>query len=44
MVEKQIVLHTGRYTVKDEDGIEEISVGEPTFQAGKWLACAHGLC
>jgi len=35
MIEKQVVLHTGRYTVRDEEGIEEVVVGEPTFQTGK---------
>jgi len=34
-IEKQVVLHTGRYTVRDEEGIEEAVVGEPTFQTGK---------
>ena len=34
-IEKQVVLHTGRHTVIDEEGIEEIVVGEPTFQTGK---------
>ena len=34
-IEKQVVLHTGRYIVKDAEGTEEIAVGESTFQAGK---------
>lgn len=43
MVEKQVVLHTGRYTIKDEEGIEEVAVGKPTFQAGKRLTRSHEL-
>ena len=42
-IEKQVVLHTGRYTVRDEEGIEEVVVGEPTFQTGKRLFRNGGL-
>ena len=34
-IEKQVVLHTGRYTVEDEEGIEEVVIGEPTFLKGE---------
>ena len=37
MIEKQVVLHTGRYAVRDEEGIEEVAVGEPIFQTGEPL-------
>ena len=37
MIEKQVVLHTGRHAVRDEEGIEEVVVGEPTFQTGEPL-------
>ena len=43
-VEKQVVLHTGRYTIRDEEGIEEVVIGEPTFQTGKRLIRNDGPC
>ncbi|KAF9653401.1 hypothetical protein BDM02DRAFT_3135608 [Thelephora ganbajun] len=42
--EKQVVVHTGRYTVKDEEGIEEVVVGEPAFQTGESLIPNDGSC
>ena len=44
MIEKQVVLHTGRYAVRDEEGIEEVVVGEPTFQTGEPLIRIGGPC
>lgn len=34
LVEKQVVLHTGRFEVKDEYGEVEINTQLPTFQEG----------
>lgn len=42
MIEKQVVLDTGRYTTRDEEGIEEVIVGEPTFTSGKRLIPDEG--
>ena len=36
-IEKQAILHTGRYVVRDDEGIEEGLAGEPTFHTGKRL-------
>jgi len=44
MIEKQVVLHTGRYVVRDEEGIEEVVVGEPTFQTSEPLIHIRGSC
>jgi len=44
MIEKQVILHTGRYVVRDEEGIEEVVVGEPTFQTGEPLIHNCGPC
>lgn len=43
MIEKQVVLDTGRYTVRDGEGIEEVVVGEPTFKACKRLMPIESL-
>ena len=42
MIEKQVVLHTGRYAVRDEEGIEEVVVGDPTFQTSGALILNDG--
>ena len=39
---KWVVLHTGRYVVRDEEGTEEVVIGEPTFQIGNRLICNDG--
>jgi hypothetical protein len=41
-IEKQVLVHTGRYTVLDDEGIEETISGQPTFQKGKQLGCIYG--
>lgn len=41
-VEKQVVLHTGRYAVRDGEGIEEVLVGQSTFHTGKPLTRNDG--
>lgn len=43
-IEKQVVLGTGRYTVRDEEGIEEVIPGEPTFATGKRVIPDEGPC
>ena len=45
MIERQVMaLHAGRYVVRDEGGIEEVVVGEPTFETGKRTICDGGPC
>ena len=35
LVEKQVLLHTGRFVVEDEDGDLEVVTQLPTFQEGE---------
>ena len=44
MIGRQVVLHTECYVVREEEEIEEVIVGEPTFQAGKRLIYNDGPC
>ena len=35
-IEKDVVMCTGRYIVRDEEEIEEIVIVESTFRTSKW--------
>jgi len=41
-IEKQVILHTGRHAVRDEEGIEEVVAREPTFHTSEPLVPNDG--